>query len=179
MSRTSRNHWIFLLPALLVVIGDQLLKHWIRMNVPLHTTRELWSGVVELTYWKNTGAAFSMFSEHTWLLSLISAMASIAVLVILLRGIFPHLLGKISLALLLGGAVGNLIDRVWFGYVVDMFSLQFMNFAIFNIADIGVTVGGVLLCIYVLFIWSKDNQKEELAEAAVQAEPQQDREDAL
>ena len=58
----------------------------------------------------------------------------------------------------LGGAVGNLIDRVLHGYVVDMFNLQFMDFAVFNVADIGISVGGVLLCVYVLFFWRKPEE---------------------
>jgi signal peptidase II len=99
-----------------------------------------------------------MLAGYTWLLALVSAVAAVVILLALLRDSFPHLLGQLALALILGGAVGNLIDRVRFGFVVDMFSLQFMNFAIFNVADIGVSIGGVLLCIYVLFYWNKGKE---------------------
>ena len=65
------------------------------------------------------------------------------------------------LALLLGGAVGNFIDRLLFGFVTDMFATTFMNFPVFNVADIGVVVGGVLLCIHVIFTYSKEPKPEE------------------
>lgn len=166
----------YLLPAILLVVFDQWLKKWILATLPLHTMHKLWPGVVELTYVQNTGAAFSMMAEHTWLLSLISAAAALFMLVLLLKGTFPSPFGQVALSLVLGGAVGNLIDRVLLGYVVDMFSLQFMNFAIFNIADIGVTVGGVLFCIYLVFHWKKEEKEpardveQEIKEAVLRAE---------
>ena len=67
----------------------------------------------------------------------------------------------LTLALLLGGAVGNFIDRLLFGFVTDMFATTFMNFPVFNVADIGVVVGGVLLCIHVIFTYSKEPKPEE------------------
>ncbi|MDF2839146.1 MAG: Lipoprotein signal peptidase [Evtepia sp.] len=156
----KRNAGVFyLFIAVAIVAVDQLVKNSIRQTLPLFETRPFLPGFVELTYVKNTGAAFSMLASHTWLLALISAVVAGILLVVLLRGIVPSTLGQLSLALVLGGAVGNLIDRVWLGYVVDMFSLQFMNFAIFNVADIGVTVGGVLLCISVLFFWDKKGEE--------------------
>jgi signal peptidase II len=149
---------ISLLIAVVIVAVDQWVKLWIQQNLPLHSTKAFLPGLVELTYVQNTGAAFSMLAGYTWLLALVSAVAAVVILLALLRDSFPHLLGQLALALILGGAVGNLIDRVRFGFVVDMFSLQFMNFAIFNVADIGVSIGGVLLCIYVLFYWNKGKE---------------------
>lgn len=156
----KRNTRIFyLLFAVAIVAADQIVKYGIRQTLPLFATKEFLPGFVELTYVQNTGAAFSMLSSHTWLLTLISAVVTGVLLVLLLRGMVPSNLGQLALALVLGGAVGNMIDRVWLGYVVDMFSLQFIDFAIFNVADIGVTIGGVLLCVSVLFFW--DNRKED------------------
>lgn len=148
-------HGLYLLPALFLIGADQALKLFIREGLPLYTTRPLLPGVVELTYVQNTGAAFSLFSEHTWILALISALASLLLLFLLLWGTFPHPLAMTGLCLILGGAVGNLIDRVALGFVVDMFSLQFVNFAIFNIADIGVCLGGVLLFFFLIFFWGE------------------------
>lgn len=171
------KQFIYLLPAALIVLFDQWLKKWILATLPLHTTHALWPGVVELTYVQNTGAAFSMLSKHTWLLGLISAAAVLVMLVLLLRGTFPNPMGQLALSLVLGGAFGNLIDRVFLGYVIDMFSLQFMNFAIFNIADIGVSVGGVLFCLYLVLNWKRDDEKtpprdiqQEIKEAVSRAE---------
>lgn len=157
--RIEKKNGSYLLPALLLVLLDQMLKNWVRGTIPLYASHAFWPGVLELTYVQNTGAAFSMLSSHTWLLAAISATAALVLIWVLLRGIFPHAVGQLALALVLGGAVGNLLDRVWLGYVVDMFSLQFVNFAVFNIADIGVTVGGVLLCGYILFFWKQEQGK--------------------
>lgn len=150
--------WPWLLLSAVLVVLDQLVKDWVQQAIPLYGVKPLLPGVLELTYVQNTGAAFSIFREHTWLLALVSAMASVMILVLLLRRTMPGLLAQLSLALILGGAVGNLIDRALHGYVVDMFNLQFMDFAVFNVADIGISVGGVLLCFYVLFFWKQHEE---------------------
>ncbi len=153
--------WLYLGIALLVLVLDQLVKVWVRENIPLHGQQSFLPGLVELTYVQNTGAAFSLFSKHTWILAIISGIAAAAILVLLLKKVLPGAMGRVALALVLGGAIGNLIDRVLLGYVVDMFNLQFMGFAVFNVADIGVTCGGVLLCVYVLFFWKGGSKKQE------------------
>ena len=153
----------YLCAAALLLIVDQLVKHWVRNHIALFESRDFLPGLIELTYVQNTGAAFSILEAHTWLLTLVSAVAVVVLLVLILRGLFPDLLGKISLCLVLGGAAGNLIDRALFGYVVDMFRPTFINFAVFNVADIGVTCGGALLCIYVLFFWQKKRKSGEAA----------------
>ena len=153
-----KTAWLWLLlPAVLVVL-DQLVKNWVQKTISLYGVKPFLPGLVELTYVQNTGAAFSLFREHTWILTLISAVASLIILVLLLRQTMPGFLGQLALSLVLGGAVGNLIDRYLHGYVVDMFSLQFMDFAVFNVADIAISVGGVLLCVYVLFFWKKPEE---------------------
>ena len=139
----------FLLAALWVVV-DQVVKYLVRVHIPLYASVGFLPGVMDLTYVQNTGAAFSLLSEHTWVLTLLSAVVSVGILIVMAKGIFDDRLGRLSLALLLGGAVGNLIDRALFGFVTDMFETTFMHFAIFNVADIGVVVGGVLLCIHVI-----------------------------
>ncbi len=148
----------WLLLAAVLVILDQLVKDWVQQALPLYGVKPLLPGVLELTYVQNTGAAFSLFREHTWILAVISAIASLVILVLLLRRTMPGRLGQLSLALVLGGAVGNLIDRVFHVYVVDTFNIQFMDFAVFNVADIGISVGGALLCLYVLFFWKKPEE---------------------
>ena len=86
---------------------------------------------------------------------------SVLLAVALAKKVLPKPIGMLSLALLLGGAVGNFIDRLLFGFVTDMFATTFMNFPVFNVADIGVVVGGVLLCIHVIFTYSKEPKPEE------------------
>ena len=155
-----KGNWLYIMIALVIIAVDQVVKFRVRDTIPLFETKPFIPGMMELTYVQNTGAAFSIFSEHTMVLALISAVVAGIILVMLLRGIVPHPLAQWSLALVLGGAVGNLIDRIYLGYVVDMFSLQFINFAIFNVADIAVTMGGVLLCVSVLFFWNNKGEDE-------------------
>lgn len=154
----------FLISGALVVV-DQAVKYFVRQGIPLHTAVDFLPGVA-LTYVQNTGAAFSLFHEHTWLLTLLSGVVSVALVVALARKIFPHWWGMLALALLLGGAVGNFLDRLLLGYVTDMFATTFMNFPVFNVADMGVVAGGVLLCIYVIFSFAQERKEQEEGEEA-------------
>lgn len=147
----------FLLSAALVGL-DQLVKWWIRGNIPPGKAIPFLPHLLDLTYIQNTGAAFSSFSGMTWLLTLVSLGASIVVAALLAKSYFPGVWGKLSLSLILAGAVGNLIDRAFLGFVTDMFETTFMNFAVFNVADICVVVGGFLMVFYVLFLWDKDKE---------------------
>ncbi len=149
----------FLLSGALVVV-DQVVKYLVRQGIPLHTAVDFLPGMA-LTYVQNTGAAFSLFQEHTWLLTLLSGVVSAALVVALARKIFPHWWGMLALALLLGGAVGNFIDRLLLGYVTDMFATTFISFPVFNVADIGVVLGGLLLCVYVIFSFAEERKKPE------------------
>lgn len=146
-----------ILSAVLVVI-DQIVKYLVRTGIPLHTHVDFIPGF-DLTFVQNTGAAFSILNTHTWMLTLLSAVVAVVILVALVKKVFPHWSGQLALSLLLGGAVGNLIDRALLGYVTDMFATTFMNFPVFNVADIGVTVGGVLLCLHVIVFMREEEKK--------------------
>lgn len=149
----------YLIVVFLVVI-DQLVKWWVRASIPLGQSIPFIPYLMDLAYVQNTGAAFSVFSRHTWLLTLISLAGSVLLAILLWKKYFPGWVGKLSLSLVLAGAVGNLIDRAFLGYVTDMFQTTFIHFAVFNVADICVVVGGFLLVFYVLFLWDKDKDKE-------------------
>lgn len=144
----------FALAGLLVVI-DQLVKYWVSTGIPLGGSVPFLPHIMDLTYVKNTGCAFSMLEDHTWLLAVVSAVLSAVLAAALAKKFFVHPIGRVSLALLLAGAVGNLIDRVVLGYVVDMFRTLFMDFAVFNVADICVVVGGIAAAAYYLFLYDK------------------------
>ena len=118
--------------------------------------------LLELTYVQNTGAAFSILEAHTWLLALVSLVMSALLAWALFKPLFRHPLGRFFLALVLAGAVGNLIDRALRGFVVDMFNVLFMSFAVFNVADICVVVGGIGLGVYYLLLADKLEPKEAL-----------------
>ena len=147
----------YLIVVFLVVI-DQLVKWWVRAAIPLGQSIPFIPYLMDPTYVQNTGAAFSVFSQHTWLLTLISLAGSALLAFLLWKNYFPGWMGKLSLSLVLAGAVGNLIDRALAGYVTDMFQTTFINFAVFNVADICVCCGGALLVVYVLFFWDKDKE---------------------
>ena len=148
----------FILAALVVVL-DQVVKYLTRANIALGEHLDFIPGF-DLTYIQNTGAAFSILSQHTWILTALSGVVSLILAVMLAKNYFPETIAKFSMALLLGGAIGNFIDRLFFGFVTDMFATTFMDFPVFNVADMGVVVGGFLLCFYVL-LTMKDESKEE------------------
>jgi len=155
----------FVLAAALVAL-DQLVKYLVSTNIPLGGSAPFLPHIMDLTYVQNTGCAFSLLEEHTWLLTLISAVMSVVLGVAIVKGFFKHPLGKITLSLLLAGAVGNLIDRALYGYVIDMFRTLFMDFAVFNVADICVVVGGIAAAAYYLFLYDKlEGKKNEHSDA--------------
>lgn len=138
-----RFYWI----AALTVIIDQVTK-WLCTR--LTGSVILIPRVLALTYAENTGMAFSMLSGHSWLLGVVSAVCILVGWLVMRR----YTLGtasRIAAMLMLGGAVGNMIDRFLRGYVVDMFEALFVDFAIFNVADAALTVGTILLACTLLF----------------------------
>ena len=151
---------VYYLTAAILVVIDQLVKIWVRGSIELGQSVPFIPGVMELTYTQNTGAAFSSFSGLTGVLAVISLAASVALVWLIHKKVFPHRLGQLALTLVLAGAVGNLIDRVFLGFVTDMFATTFVQFAVFNVADICVTVGGVALVCYALFFWGKEGEHD-------------------
>ena len=152
---------IYALIAAVLVALDQLVKYLVMTRIPLGEHVPFLPYILDLTYVTNTGAAFSIFSDHTWALALVSLVMSIVLAAALWKGLFKHPLGKLTITLLLAGAVGNLIDRAFRGVVVDMFNVLFMNFAVFNVADICVVVGGISAGLYYLFLMDKLEPREE------------------
>ena len=143
-----------------LVVLDQVVKFLVRANIPLGGDVPFLPHILQLTYVQNTGAAFSIFKDHTWLLTIISAVVAAAIAAALIKRVVAHPFGVITLSVVLAGAVGNLIDRALFGFVTDMFNLQFMHFAVFNVADICVVCGGIAFVVYILFFAEKLEKKE-------------------
>ena len=146
---------VYFIAAAALVALDQIVKHLVSTGIPLGGSEPFLPYIMDLTYVKNTGCAFSMLEEHTWLLTLTSAVLSVVLAWAVGKKFFRHPLGRSALTLLLAGAVGNLIDRVAYGYVIDMFRTLFMDFAVFNVADICVVVGGIAAAVYYLFLYDK------------------------
>lgn len=153
---------LYVILAAALTALDQLVKFLVRANIPLGDSVPFIPHVMELTYVQNTGAAFSILEEHTWPLTLVSAAISVALAVILAKKwIVNHPAGRWPLAVILAGAVGNLIDRALFGFVTDMFRTTFISFAVFNVADICVVLGGISFCIYYALFYEKLEPKKQ------------------
>ena len=108
--------------------------------------------MVDLTYLENDGAIFGSMSGQRWFLIGFTSLVLIIGFVVLFKYMKRSKVLSLAITLFIAGGIGNLIDRVRLSYVVDMFEFKFMNFAIFNVADICVTLAFVLLVIYALFI---------------------------
>lgn len=153
---------LYIITALLavgLVALDQWVKWWVMVNIPYANSAgeplQLIPHILGLNHVHNTGGAWSMLNQHTWLLTAVSTFVVLIILFVLMRRVVRHPFGVITLAMVLAGAVGNLIDRVRLGYVVDMFQTLFINFPIFNVADICVVCGGIAFCVYLIFFYEK------------------------
>lgn len=154
---------IYAIVALLVLIADQALKYYITLNIAVNEgVKSFIPGVMSLVHHRNTGAAFSMLSGGgaRWAFVLLAVCFTAATIYILSHRTIQSKLINWSLTLVAAGAVGNAIDRAFYGFVVDMFRTDFMNFAIFNIADIFITVGGFALCLGILLAPDEGSKKK-------------------
>ena len=142
----------------LIVALDQYSKALVAAHIPLGQTVKALPGVFHLTRLHNTGAAFSMLEGGRWFFALIFAAGIIMVIVLIRKKVISSPVELWCLAAIFGGGVGNLVDRIRLGYVVDMFEVEFMNLAVFNVADIVITCGAVVLFVYVLFFDKKEKK---------------------
>lgn len=137
--------------AVLLLIGlDQWVKAWIVGNISLGQLRGFIPGIVSLTYLQNTGAAFSILENQQWFFTLVTLVVIGGAIYYLYKNIRASIWLLTGLTLVIAGGLGNFIDRLRQGFVVDMFHLDFMNFAIFNVADTYLTIG-VLVLFLVIF----------------------------
>lgn len=146
---------LYALLAVALVALDQWVKWWVTANISVGESLPFIPHILGLNHVHNTGGAWSMLNQHTWLLSVVSSIVILIILLVLVRRLVRNPFGVISLIMVLAGAVGNLIDRIRLGYVVDMFQTLFMNFPIFNVADICVVCGGIAFCVYFAFFYEK------------------------
>lgn len=151
---------IWIIIAAVIVALDQLTKYLVMTNIsPMDSVRVL-PGLFDFVYVKNTGAAFSILSDNTMLLSIISVLFCLGVAGYWYMRKPDKPLVKISLTMLFAGALGNAIDRIFRGFVVDFISTTFIDFPVFNVADIAITCGAALLMIYLIF-FDKDEKNGE------------------
>lgn len=140
----------FIISALIIGV-DQWVKAWIVANFQLGETQSILPHFFSLTYLQNTGAAWSLFEGKLTFFTIITIIAVVVVVYLFVKNTKGHFLFLLGLSLILAGALGNFIDRIRLGYVVDMIQVDFVSFPIFNIADMSLTIGVALLFIYTIF----------------------------
>lgn len=155
-----REMWFFLVAG--IVIGlDQMSKYLVRSNMVLGESIPD-EGFFRFTYGTNTGGVFGFFANQTFLIT-VAAIISVVVIILYSRHkMAQSMLVKVSLGLILGGSIGNLIDRVRFGAVTDFIDVG--AWPVFNLADSAIDIGVALLIIYILFRMKKDSREEKRVE---------------
>ncbi len=144
--------------VLLCIAVDQLSKKWARTRLAAAAI-EVWKDVFSFRLVYNTGGAWGIFHKHTWALTLFSVIVMIAIIVFYLK--LPR--GKrmrpirLSIVFITAGALGNMIDRIVFGKVTDMFSFDLISFPVFNVADICIVCGCILTCVLLVFYYKDED----------------------
>lgn len=157
---TSRHFLIILLTTIILVVIDLFTKEWIRTYPLSQLIQRL--GFLRIVHWQNTGAAFGIFQGHPVALAIIAAVEVVALLALAwyVYRRFPYLIttwNLIAIGLIIGGAIGNLIDRLRFdGNVTDFLDVGF--WPAFNAADSGVTVGAIMFAITILRLAIKEKR---------------------
>lgn len=141
----------FLMASLFMVLLDFVTKYIVTVSMDLHQTIPLLNNIFHLTYVRNTGAAFSMLSGQRLFLILLPFLIIAAIIVYVIIKKPRNKLLLLSLSMIGAGGIGNLIDRIRFGYVIDFFDFRLINFPVFNVADIFVTVGAAIFIILLIF----------------------------
>jgi signal peptidase II len=169
LKKIFKEYWLLLTVALVVIGLDQFTKEIVRANLPFGTSwmpLEWLAPYFRFVHWQNTGAAFGLFQQGGLVFSILAILVSIFIIYY-----FPQIprnekMMRAALALQLGGAIGNLIDRLRFGPVTDF--LSFGNFPVFNVADASISIGVAVL---ILGLWISERK---MKEQALMAEDQTD-----
>ena len=149
-----------LILTLVLVLLDQAVKYWAFTKLSMVGTIPIIDTVFHLTYVENHGAAFSILQNQRWLFLILTPIIMAVIVVILHKKLIYAKTGRIGLYLILAGALGNLIDRIWHGFVVDLFDFRLIHFPVFNVADIYVVCGVALFFYYYLIQHNKLEKAE-------------------
>ena len=148
---------LFLIIAAFVVALDQISKLWVRSHLELYETIPL-VGCLSLTSVRNTGSAFGLFANQAFLLILVAIVGLVTILLFYRYLSKSNILGVSALGFIFGGAVGNLIDRLRFGYVIDFVDVRLwrdFHWPAFNVADSAITVGSIVLAVFIFLTFRK------------------------
>lgn len=166
MKEKFKRAWLWYVLAVLLVLADQIVKLWVRTHMALGETRPFIPHFVELYHLQNTGGAFSLLAGQTWMLTVLSAVATVALAVCIFGDyVTTNAFSRLCVTCVLAGAAGNLIDRAAFGKVTDMFNFTFIRFGVFNVADMWVVGGVIGYCGYMLWLQWKENRKDKSGRA--------------
>lgn len=164
MAIKDKRRWLYcgieLLIVAVIIVADLLTKKYVYGYCDKYKDIILIKNILRFTAVENTGASFGMFKDKTAALTVISAICSIFLIIFIFFS-YPHKnkILRASLVMITGGAIGNIIDRIILGYVRDFIYFELINFAVFNIADSFLTIGTILLIIYVIFFYSKEEEE--------------------
>lgn len=148
------------LAVIAVLVGiDQLTKYAAVSTVKIDGPKEFLFGLFQFRYVENTGAAFSSFSNNTTMLTVVTLVILSACLILLLSKKIKPLFANVCLLLVVAGGIGNVIDRILYGYVVDFIEPLFIDFAVFNFADCCITVGAFMLIAFEIYEIVKERKK--------------------
>ncbi len=152
---------ISVLSVILMIALDQLVKYWTVSSLKPVGSIPILENVFHLTYIENRGAAFSILQGQKWFFVCITVAVLAAIIYAFRKNMIVHASGKWALLFIAGGAIGNVIDRIFRGFVVDMFDFCLINYPVFNFADIFVVVGAFLFIYYVMFKHPDSEKKDD------------------
>ena len=166
---------IWLAVIIVAVFLDQLTKYLTVLHLKPIDTFPIIEDVLHLTYVENTGAAFGMMKDARWVFMITSSVAIVAILVYMFYRTYVkkeplHWMEALSLAFIVGGGIGNMIDRTVLGYVVDMIDCRFINFAVFNVADSFVCVGAGLMILHLFLEMGREIKAEKAGKVAAESD---------
>ncbi len=161
MKLKNKKIWCAVMIIVIVAI-DQITKYFAKTYLLGNGAKPFIKGVVEFVYAQNTGVAFSLFDGGRWFFIALTLAVTVLCIIYMYKGKGQSNLWLFwSLGVIVSGAIGNLIDRIFWGYVIDFINPTLVNFAVFNIADCAVTLGTISLMAYLLFdIFKKENKDE-------------------
>ncbi|MEW9123064.1 MAG: signal peptidase II [Thermotaleaceae bacterium] len=133
-----------------IIILDQVSKFLVINQFDLHQSIPVINNIFHITYVRNYGAAFGILKHQKLFFVIMTTIVVIGIIFYIRKQSFVHAMMKYSLSLIVGGAIGNLVDRLSYGYVIDFF--DFRVWPVFNIADMAIVIGAIFLCYYLIFI---------------------------
>ena len=150
--------FLYYILALLIIGIDQVTKYLTVVNIDLYEVVEVIPNILSWMYLRNTGAAWSILEGQMWFFYIVTFIVVVVVVYYLQKYGAQSSLLSLSLSFVLAGSVGNVLDRIRLGYVVDMIRIEFIDFPIFNVADMSLFIGVALLILYVFL--DERNKKE-------------------